>query len=71
MTASTTPASEVTWAVFTKPWQTLDGVSTGRLLTELGFTGAEIPVRPTAFVTPVHAQAVLPGSRASWPTTGS
>lgn len=50
----------ITWSVFTKPWHALDGAATGRLLSDLGFAGAEVPVRPTAYVTPETAAARLP-----------
>ena len=54
------PRSTLTWCVFTKPWAGLPGDELGRLVTGLGFTGAEIPVRDTAFVTPSTAGKVLP-----------
>lgn len=50
----------ITWSVFTKPWQTLDGAAAGRLLADLGVTGAEVPIRPTAHVTPDTARTLLP-----------
>ncbi|TCO51050.1 sugar phosphate isomerase/epimerase [Kribbella antiqua] len=49
-----------TWSVFTKPWSGLPGDELGRLVAGLGFTGAEIPVRDTAYVTPATAEAELP-----------
>jgi sugar phosphate isomerase/epimerase len=49
------------WSVFTKPWAELPGDELGRLVAGLGFTGAEVPVRDTAFVTPATAVKVLPG----------
>ncbi|TDU84299.1 sugar phosphate isomerase/epimerase [Kribbella voronezhensis] len=48
------------WSVFTKPWAGLPGNELGRLVAGLGFTGAEIPVRDTAYVTPASAEAELP-----------
>jgi len=48
------------WSVFTKPWSDLPGDKLGRLVAGLGFTGAEIPVRDTAYVTPATAEAELP-----------
>jgi sugar phosphate isomerase/epimerase len=49
-----------TWSVFTKPWSGLPGDELGKLVAGLGFTGAEIPVRDTAYVTPATAEAGLP-----------
>lgn len=49
-----------TWSVFTKPWSGLPGDELGKLVAGLGFTGAEIPVRDTAYVTPATAEAELP-----------
>lgn len=48
------------WSVFTKPWSALPGDELGKLVAGLGFTGAEIPVRDTAYVTPATAEAELP-----------
>jgi sugar phosphate isomerase/epimerase len=48
------------WSVFTKPWSGLPGDELGRLVAGIGFTGAEIPVRDTAYVTPATAEAELP-----------
>lgn len=48
------------WSVFTKPWSGLPGGELGRLVAGLGFTGAEIPVRDNAYVTPESAEAELP-----------
>jgi sugar phosphate isomerase/epimerase len=48
------------WSVFTKPWSGLAGDELGRLVAGLGFSGAEIPVRDTAYVTPATAEAELP-----------
>jgi sugar phosphate isomerase/epimerase len=48
------------WSVFTKPWSGLPGDELGKLVAGLGFTGAEIPVRDTAYVTPATAEAELP-----------
>lgn len=60
----------ITWGVFTKPWQTLDGAATGGLLASLGVTGAEVPIRPTAHVTPDTPRArCSPGSPLGWPST--
>ncbi|WP_432935481.1 sugar phosphate isomerase/epimerase family protein [Kribbella sp. CA-253562] len=48
------------WSVFTKPWAALPGDELGELVAGLGFTGAEIPVRDTSYVTPARAEKVLP-----------
>ncbi|GAB3924063.1 hypothetical protein GCM10029976_015230 [Kribbella albertanoniae] len=48
------------WSVFTKPWAGLPGNELGRLIAGLGFAGAEIPVRDTAYVTTATAEAELP-----------
>jgi sugar phosphate isomerase/epimerase len=48
------------WSVFTKPWSGLPGDELGRLVAGLGFTGAEVPVRDTAYVTPATVEAELP-----------
>src|SRR5689334_14933714 len=48
------------WSVFTKPWAGLPGAELGRLIAGLGFAGAEIPVRDTAYVTTATAEAELP-----------
>jgi sugar phosphate isomerase/epimerase len=52
---------EPIWSVFTKPWSPMSGDDLGRLVAGLGFAGAEIPVRDTAFVTPADAEQRLPG----------
>ncbi|MFF0343120.1 sugar phosphate isomerase/epimerase family protein [Kribbella sp. NPDC004875] len=48
------------WSVFTKPWAGLPGAELGRLIAGIGFGGAEVPVRDTAYVTPVNVEAELP-----------
>ncbi|MEV6271780.1 sugar phosphate isomerase/epimerase family protein [Kribbella sp. NPDC051936] len=48
------------WSVFTKPWIGLPGDELGRLVSGLGFTGAEVPVRDAAYVTAASAEAELP-----------
>ncbi|MGW6276439.1 sugar phosphate isomerase/epimerase family protein [Kribbella sp. NPDC055071] len=48
------------WSVFTKPWIELPGDELGRLVAGIGFAGAEIPVRDTAYVTPATAESELP-----------
>jgi sugar phosphate isomerase/epimerase len=48
------------WSVFTKPWSRLPGDALGRLVSGLGFTGAEVPVRDSAHVTPADAERLLP-----------
>ena len=48
------------WSVFTKPWAGLPGDDLGRLVAGIGFGGAEIPVRDTAYLTPANAAAELP-----------
>ncbi|TDD29571.1 sugar phosphate isomerase/epimerase [Kribbella turkmenica] len=54
------PRSTYLWSVFTKPWSGLPGDQLGRLVAELGFGGAEVAVRDTAYVTPADAEAELP-----------
>jgi sugar phosphate isomerase/epimerase len=49
------------WSVFTKPWSALPAGELGPLVAGLGFTGAEVPVRDTAHVTPAEAESKLPG----------
>lgn len=49
------------WSVFTKPWSTLPAEELGPLVAGLGFTGAEVPVRENAHVTPAEAEDRLPG----------
>ncbi|WP_329457873.1 sugar phosphate isomerase/epimerase family protein [Streptomyces sp. NBC_01497] len=48
------------WSVFTKPWSALPGEELGPLVAGLGFTGAEVPVRDNAHVTPGEAERLLP-----------
>lgn len=48
------------WSVFTKPWPALPGDELGRLVSGLGFAGAEVPVREAACVSPATAEAELP-----------
>jgi sugar phosphate isomerase/epimerase len=48
------------WSVFTKPWSALPAEELGPLVAGLGFTGAEVPVRDTAHVTPEQAEKRLP-----------
>ena len=48
------------WSVFTKPWLALPGHEVGRLVSGLGFAGAEVPVREAAYVIPATAEAELP-----------
>jgi sugar phosphate isomerase/epimerase len=48
------------WSVFTKPWIGLPGDELGRLVAGIGFAGAEIPVRDTAYVTAATAETELP-----------
>ena len=48
------------WSVFTKPWPALDGEALGRLVSGLGFSGAEVPVRDTTYLTPAKAERDLP-----------
>jgi sugar phosphate isomerase/epimerase len=48
------------WSVLTKPWSGLPAQALGPLVAGLGFTGAEIPVRDTAHVTPAEAERKLP-----------
>ncbi|GHJ40422.1 sugar phosphate isomerase/epimerase [Streptomyces sp. TS71-3] len=68
MTATDTPGAPGTpaapapyaWSVFTKPWAELPADRLGPLVASLGFTGAEVPVRDTAHVTPSTAEKLLP-----------
>lgn len=60
MTDSFPTRSPYTWSVFTKPWSGLPGDELGKLVAGLGFTGAEVPVRDTAYVTPTTAEVELP-----------
>ncbi|WP_062213962.1 sugar phosphate isomerase/epimerase [Streptomyces sp. NBRC 109706] len=48
------------WSVFTKPWLSLPAEELGPLVAGLGFTGAEIPVRDGARLTPADAERTLP-----------
>ncbi|MFI1336354.1 sugar phosphate isomerase/epimerase family protein [Streptomyces sp. NPDC020845] len=48
------------WSVFTKPWSALPGDELGKLVSGLGFSGAEVPVRDSAYVTPAEAERLLP-----------
>ncbi len=52
--------SEPIWAVFTKPWGDLPANELAPLVADLGFTGAELPVRPGFEVTPTNAATELP-----------
>jgi len=56
-----TGSMEPLWSVFTKPWLDLDGDTLGKLVSGLGFAGAEVPVRDGAFVAPAAAERELPG----------
>jgi len=47
------------WSVFTKPWSMLPGPELADLVSGLGFTGAEVPVRDNAYVTPGNAAESL------------
>jgi sugar phosphate isomerase/epimerase len=49
------------WSVFTKPWSALPADELGPLVAGLGCTGAEVPVRENAHVTPGEAEERLPG----------
>lgn len=49
-----------TWSVFTKPWGTLTAPELAEVVSGLGFTAVELPVRPGCHVTPENAAAVLP-----------
>ncbi|MFT4011487.1 MAG: sugar phosphate isomerase/epimerase [Nocardioidaceae bacterium] len=51
---------ECRWAVFTKPWADLPAGELGALVADMGFSGAELAVRPGAHVTPATARAQLP-----------
>jgi sugar phosphate isomerase/epimerase len=50
-----------TWSVFTKPWAALPADELGPLVAGLGCTGAEVPVRDNAHVTPADVEERLPG----------
>jgi sugar phosphate isomerase/epimerase len=45
-------SEEITWSVFTKPWQRLPLPRLGELVSDLGFGGIELPVRPGYQVAP-------------------
>lgn len=48
------------WSVFTKPWPQHSGAQIGSLVSKLGFTGVEVPVRGNTFLTPASAPVGLP-----------
>jgi sugar phosphate isomerase/epimerase len=50
----------VTWSVFAKPWADLSGSQLGKVVSDMGFTGVEIPVRATSHVTPERVESRLP-----------
>jgi sugar phosphate isomerase/epimerase len=52
---------QVTFSVFTKPWK-LPLPALARLVSDLGFTGIELPVRPGFQVEPEHVQWDLPAA---------
>ncbi|MFC7621348.1 sugar phosphate isomerase/epimerase family protein [Microlunatus sp. GCM10028923] len=52
---------EPLWAVFSKPWAGEAPGPLGERLAGLGFGGAEVPVRPGAYVDPGSAGRLLPG----------
>ncbi|MHA7271040.1 sugar phosphate isomerase/epimerase family protein [Arthrobacter sp. HLT1-20] len=54
----TTPAA--LWSVFTKPWPHHSGAQIGRLVSEIGLTGVEVPVRNNTYLTPANASVELP-----------
>lgn len=47
------------WSVFTKPWPQHSGAQIGSLVSKLGFTGVEVPVRGNTFLTPENAPTRL------------
>lgn len=51
----------ITWSVFSKPWRTLSPEPLAELITGLGFTGVEVPVRPGCYLDPDNARDRLPG----------
>lgn len=51
--------ADVDFAVFTKPWPTESVPELAKLVAGLGFTGAEVPVRPGFQVTPDNAGTML------------
>lgn len=56
------PASDsdpAMWSVFTKPWPQHSGAQIGSLVSKLGFTGVEVPVRGNTFLTPENAPTRL------------
>ena len=48
------------WSVFTKPWRTQSSEELGELVSGLGFTGVEFPLRPGFQAEPEHAERDLP-----------
>jgi sugar phosphate isomerase/epimerase len=50
----------VQFAVFTKPWATEPVPALAKLMADMGFAAAEIPVRPGFQVTPASAPRTLP-----------
>lgn len=52
---------EITWALFTKRWSTSAPEPLAELIAGLGFTGAEVPVRPGGYLDPDNAARLLPG----------
>lgn len=51
----------ITWSIFSKPWRTLPPGPLAELITGLGFTGVEVPVRPGCHLDPDNARDRLPG----------
>lgn len=58
-------AAQWTWSVFTKEWGGLDAPALAQLVSGLGFSAIELPVRPGCRVTPDNVATVLPGFAAT------
>lgn len=50
-------------SVFTKPWPKLSVDELGELVSQLGFDGVELPVRPGFQLEPDQVEQELPGRR--------
>ncbi len=53
-------AAKRTWSVFTKPWREKTPAELGGLVSGLGFTAIELPLRPGYQVEPENAERDLP-----------
>lgn len=61
--ADATPVDGITWAVFSKPWPMLAAEDLAGLVSRLGFTAIELPVRKGFQVSPDRVQQDLPEFR--------